>query len=146
MLPIGTHVPTHWASTRHHDLRMPGNVYYLYTGCPQRLLDTASCNSNNFSQYEDFIRMKSLGAQWRHLTLSRPGEHFMPPHLNHSISSKRLGVWSYCFVTFLSMYFTFRKVQFHQPKSPHVCCHGNHTTFRLNFENYNIHCFSSIST
>ena len=42
---------------------------------------------------------------------------FVPPHLNHSISSKkkkRLGVWSYCFVTFLSMYFTLGKVQFHQ--------------------------------
>ena len=37
----------------------------------------------------------------------------MPPHLNHSISSKRLGVWSYCFVTFY-MYIPFRKVQFHQ--------------------------------
>ena len=37
-----------------------------------------------------------------------------PPHLNHSISSKRLGVWSYCFVTFLSMYFPLRKAQFHQ--------------------------------
>ena len=36
------------------------------------------------------------------------------PHLNDSISSKRLGVWIYCFVTFLSMYFPLRKVQFHQ--------------------------------
>ena len=42
------------------------------------------------------------------------GGHFVPPHLNHSISSKRLGVWSYCFVTFLYMYFPLRKVQFHQ--------------------------------
>ena len=42
--------------------------------------------------------------------------HFvpLPPHLNHSISSKRLGVWSYCFRTFLSMYFPFRQVHFHQ--------------------------------
>ena len=40
--------------------------------------------------------------------------HFVPPHLNHSISSKRLGVRSYCFVTFLSMYFPFRRFQFHQ--------------------------------
>ena len=38
----------------------------------------------------------------------------MPPHLNHSISSKRLGVWSSCFVTFLSLYFPLRKVQLHQ--------------------------------
>ena len=37
-----------------------------------------------------------------------------PLRQNRSISSKRLGVWSYCFVTFLSMYFPFRKVQFHQ--------------------------------
>ena len=41
--------------------------------------------------------------------------HFMPPHLNHSMFSKQLGVWSYLFVTFLSMYILFRKVQFHQP-------------------------------
>ena len=42
--------------------------------------------------------------------------HIVPlnPHQTHSISSKRLGVWSYCFVTFLSMYFPFRKVQFHR--------------------------------
>ena len=39
----------------------------------------------------------------------------MSPHKKkHSISSKRLGVWSYCFVTFLSMYLPLRKVQFHQ--------------------------------
>ena len=38
----------------------------------------------------------------------------MPPHQNHSISSKQLWVWSYCFVTFLFMHFPFRKVQFHQ--------------------------------
>ena len=44
------------------------------------------------------------------LTLSRPGGGAQ----NHSISSKRLGVWSYCFVTFVYMYIPFRKVQFHQ--------------------------------
>ena len=38
----------------------------------------------------------------------------MSPYLNHSISSKRLGVSSYYFVTFLSMYFPSRKVQCHQ--------------------------------
>ena len=50
------------------------------------------------------------------LTPSSPGEleHFVPPHLNHIISSKRLGFWSYCFGTFLYMYNPFRKVQFHQ--------------------------------
>ena len=48
------------------------------------------------------------------LSLSRPGGHFVPPPLNHNISSNRLGVWTYCFVTFLSMYFPLRKVQFHQ--------------------------------
>ena len=39
----------------------------------------------------------------------------LPPltHLNHSISSKWLRVWSYCFVTFLSRYFPFRKFQSH---------------------------------
>ena len=41
-------------------------------------------------------------------------EHFVPPYLNHSISSKRLGVWSDCFVAFISLYFSLRKVQFHQ--------------------------------
>ena len=45
------------------------------------------------------------------LTLSRP---LCAPHLNHNISSKRLRVRSYCFVTFLSMYFPLRKVQFYQ--------------------------------
>ena len=48
------------------------------------------------------------------LTLSRPGGTLCLPHLNPSISSQRLGVWNYCFVTFLSMYFPFRKVQLHQ--------------------------------
>ena len=48
------------------------------------------------------------------LTLSRPGGTLCPPHLNHSISSKRLGVWSYGFVNFRFMFFSFRKVQFHQ--------------------------------
>ena len=43
-----------------------------------------------------------------------PHESSKAPHLNHSISSKRLGVWSYCFVNFLSMHFPFRKVQLHQ--------------------------------
>ena len=42
------------------------------------------------------------------------GGTLCPPHLYHSISSKRLGVWSHCFVNFLSMYIPFRKVQFHQ--------------------------------
>ena len=35
-------------------------------------------------------------------------------HLNDSISLKRLEVWSYSFLNFLSMYFPLRKVQFHQ--------------------------------
>ena len=50
------------------------------------------------------------------LTLSKRGGGgtFCPPHLYHSISSKRLEVWSYCLVKFLSMYIPFRKVQFHQ--------------------------------
>ena len=73
------------------------------------------------------------------------GRHFVPPHLKHSISSKLLGVWSYCFVTFLSMYFPFRKVQF-PPINSHVFCHCNHATFWLPFENSILHCFSSIST
>ena len=37
-----------------------------------------------------------------------------PTHQNRSISSKRLGVLSFCFVTFLPMYFPLGKVQFHQ--------------------------------
>ena len=40
--------------------------------------------------------------------------HIVPPYQNDNISSKRLEVWSYCFVTFLSMYIPLRKVQFHQ--------------------------------
>ena len=42
------------------------------------------------------------------------GGTLCPPHLYHSISPKRLGVWSYCLVNFLSMYIPLRKVQFHQ--------------------------------
>ena len=62
-----------------------------------------------------FIQRKLLRYnKTQNLTFSRKwGGHFVRPHLNHSISSKRLGVWSYCYVTFLSMYFPFRKVQFH---------------------------------
>ena len=36
------------------------------------------------------------------------------PHQNRTISSKRPGVWSYWCVTFLSMYFPLKKVQFPQ--------------------------------
>ena len=70
----------------------------------------------HFSAGQD-VTLKNYGARtflhWRSLTLIRPGGTLCP-YLNHCISSKRLGVWSYCFVTFLSMYFPFRKVQFHQ--------------------------------
>ena len=70
-----------------------------------------------FSAGQD-VRLKNYRAwssfyRWS-LTLSRPGGHFVPPHLYHSISPKRLGVWSYCLVNILSMYIRFRKVQFHQ--------------------------------
>ena len=47
---------------------------------------------------------------------ARGGAH-CAPYQNHSTVSKRLGVLSYCFVTFISMYFPFRKVQFHQTAS-----------------------------
>ena len=43
-----------------------------------------------------------------------------PPQLYHSISPKRLGVWSSCLVNFLSMYIPFRKVQFHQSALKYV--------------------------
>ena len=36
-------------------------------------------------------------------------EHIVPLHQFHSISSKRLGVWSFCFVSFLSRNFPFSK-------------------------------------
>ena len=45
---------------------------------------------------------------------SRPRGYVVPPQQNPSICSKRLGVWSFCFVTFLSRNFPFRKIQFHQ--------------------------------
>ena len=54
------------------------------------------------------------------LTLSRPGGTLCPPYQNHRISSKRLGVWSSCFMNFLSGNFPFRKVQFHQPALMYV--------------------------
>ena len=68
---------------------------------------------------------------------------FVPPHLNHSISSKRLGLWRYCFVTFLSMYFPLRKVQFHQPPLMYVAMA---TMKPFIFENSNCQCLWSIST
>ena len=68
---------------------------------------------------------------------------FVPPHLNHSISSKRLGLWSYFFVTFLSMYFPWSYVQFHQPALMDVAM-ATMQAFIL--ENWNRQCLSSIST
>ena len=47
------------------------------------------------------------------LTLSRPGAH-CSPFQNHRMSSKRLEVWTSCFMTFLSGNFPFRKFQFYQ--------------------------------
>ena len=71
--------------------------------------------------------------------------HFVPPHLNHSISSKRLGFWSYGFVNFRFMYLPFRKVQVHQSVPMYVAM-ATMQLFWLIFENSNRHCFSSIST
>ena len=69
----------------------------------------------------------------------RLNKKVVPPHLNHSISSKRLGVWSYCFVT-LFYAFPIQKCLL-PPISRHVCCHDNHATFRLIFENSNLQFF-----
>ena len=52
---------------------------------------------------------------------------FVPPHLNPSIPSKRLVVWSCCFLTFLSMFFHLENSV--PPISRHVCCHDNRATF-----------------
>ena len=55
------------------------------------------------------------------------------PHLYHSKSPKRLGVWSSCLVNFFYVYSVQKSSV--PPIGPHVCCHGNHATFRLIFEN-----------
>ena len=65
---------------------------------------------------------------WIGLILSRPRGHIVPPHLNHSITSKRLWVRSYCFVTLLSRFLSIQTISV-PPTSPQVCCHVNHTTF-----------------
>ena len=54
------------------------------------------------------------------LTLFRPGWHIVPPYKNHRISSKRLGVWSFCFMNFLSSIFPYRKFQLHQSAFKYV--------------------------
>ena len=40
--------------------------------------------------------------------------HIVHPYQNYRPSSKQLGVWSFCFMTFLSGNIPFRKFQFHQ--------------------------------
>ena len=45
--------------------------------------------------------------KWK-LSLSRPGGTLCPLYQNQRISSKRLGVWSFCFMTFLSGKLPFR--------------------------------------
>ena len=51
---------------------------------------------------------------YMYMYISRPGGHIVPLYQNHRISSKRLGVWSFCFMTYLCDKFPFRKFQFHQ--------------------------------
>ena len=78
-----------------------------------------------------------------HLNPIQARGHFVPPHRNHSISSKRLGVWSYCFVTFFSMYFLFRK--FCSTNQPSCMLPWQPYHFQLNFENSKLHCFQVFS-
>ena len=81
----------------------------------QHLEQQTKNQSNVHSDNEKFLKTDMLILSFfTELTLSRQGGHFVLFHLYHSIYLKRLGVWSCCFVTFLSMYFSFRKVQFHQ--------------------------------
>ena len=74
--------------------------------------------------------------------LSRSGGTFCPPHKNPSISSKRLGVWSYCFVTFFYAFFIQKSSV--PLISPRVLPWQPYNFFIL--ENLNRRCFSSIST
>ena len=76
------------------------------------------------------------------LTLSRQGGHFVPPHLYHSISSKRLGVWSYCFVKFILCILLSEK--FSYTNQPSRMLSWQPCNFSA-FENSNLVCFSSIS-
>ena len=64
------------------------------------------------------------------LTLSRPGGHFVPPspisqHISKTAWSLELLLGAFSFYVY-----SFQKSSV-PPISPHVCCHGNHATFRL---------------
>ena len=70
------------------------------------------------------------------------GTLFPPPKSQHIFKtawSLQLLLWDF------SLYvFSIQKSSV-PPVSPHVCCHGNHATFQLIFDNTNFHSFSSIS-
>ena len=67
------------------------------------------------------------------LTLSSQRGHIVTPYQTQSKSSKQLVVRNFCFMTFLSGNFSFRKFQFHN-SALIICFHGKHTTFRHTFE------------
>ena len=67
------------------------------------------------------------------------GGHFVPPspqsqHIFKTAGSLELLLCDFFYVFSIQK----RKVL---PISPHVCCHGNHATFRLIFEHLNLDCF-----
>ena len=71
--------------------------------------------------------------------------HFVPPpspasqHISKTACSLELLLGEFSFYAYC-----FQKSSV-PPISPHVCCHGNHATFWLIFENSKLDCFSSIS-
>ena len=54
------------------------------------------------------------------------GGQIVPPFKITRTSSKRLGVWSCCFMIFF-LIFSIQNILV-PPIRPDVCCHGNHTT------------------
>ena len=106
------------------------NTHLLRKG--QHFLGSSDCVA---FLYKPFVMNISTKCYWEffgnHLVLKRHSfkiyngfnpiqarEHNVPPYQSHRISSKRLGVLSFCFMNFLCGKFPFRKFQFHQ--SAHI--------------------------
>ena len=84
--------------------------------CPSRGTFVQVCHSIfTFTLFNVHFSHSVQELYLQDLTWPYPGQGALcTPHLNHSISSKRLGFWSYGLVNFRFMYCRFGKVQFHQ--------------------------------
>ena len=85
-------------------------------------------NLVKYAVFERKIKMHFLILRGSAITLSRPRRTLCPPPKSQHIFNW-LGVWSYSYVTFLFQNFPSERSV--SPISPHVCCYGNHETFRL---------------